>query len=202
MCLQHPAITCVLHYGWQTLGSVPVCQAVQAVSLKIVTDGPVLPPFLRSAVATSITSVKLCNKLNSWAASPPTVIDFTVSLRAHCAELRKRGDFSHWDEKFEYFFHIICKVLHIWAHFTSSSCHTAGKHKHAENPYVRQREHRIRLTDCLINYEGVKCTMVDGVKWTPGCTSCRDQRTGTIKCNPCLMSLQDWVIFSRLIRFV
>lgn len=49
---------------------------MQAVSPKIVADGLVLPLLLqRNAVATSITSIKLCNKVNSWAATPLTVTE-------------------------------------------------------------------------------------------------------------------------------
>lgn len=50
--------------------------AMQAVSPEIVADGLVLPLLLRrNAAATSITSIKLCNKLNSWAATLLTVTE-------------------------------------------------------------------------------------------------------------------------------
>lgn len=80
----HPA----LHVFYITDDKTACVSDMQAVSLKIVADGLVLPLSLqRNAAATSITSMKLCNKLNSWAASPLTVPDLPHS---HCAELRER----------------------------------------------------------------------------------------------------------------
>lgn len=49
---------------------------LQAVYPKIVTDGLVSPRLQqRNAAARPATSVKLCNKRNSWAASTMTVTD-------------------------------------------------------------------------------------------------------------------------------
>lgn len=65
LCAQHPA----LHVFYIADEKQKVCacvSAMQAVSPKIVADGLVLPLFLqRDAAATSITSIKLCNELNS-----------------------------------------------------------------------------------------------------------------------------------------
>lgn len=65
LCAQHPALR--VFYIADEKQKVCACvSAMQAVSPKIVADGLVLPLFLqRNATATSITSIKLCNKLNS-----------------------------------------------------------------------------------------------------------------------------------------
>lgn len=71
-------------------------------SLKIVADGLVLPLLLqRNTAAASITSVKLCNELNSWAVSPLTVAELH---RTRCAELRERRRRA------------VCSVLAVFAH--------------------------------------------------------------------------------------
>lgn len=73
LCAQHPALH-VFYIADEKQKVFACVSAMQAVSPKIVADGLVLPLFLqRDAAATSITSIKLCNELNSWAATPLTV---------------------------------------------------------------------------------------------------------------------------------
>lgn len=73
LCSWYPAVHVL--YIVNEKQKVQACvSAMRAVCPKIVADGLVLPlPLQRNAAATSITSIKLCNKLNSWAATPLTV---------------------------------------------------------------------------------------------------------------------------------